>query len=89
MSDRLNKQAYMGKIIMNTIEFTAKISQGMIAIPKEYDQELQEELEVEVIVKSKRKKRLMDRLAENPVSVEGWRNLIRDEIHLNIDHHLE
>ncbi|WP_223342176.1 MULTISPECIES: hypothetical protein [unclassified Synechocystis] len=74
---------------MNAIEFTAKISQGMIDISKEYDQELQEELEVKVIVKPKRKKRLMDRLAENPVSVEGWRNLTRDEINLNIDHHLE
>jgi hypothetical protein len=47
------------------------------------------ELEVEVIVKPKRKKRLMDRLAENPVSVEGWRNLTRDEINLSIVHHLE
>ncbi|QUS62336.1 hypothetical protein IQE94_14070 [Synechocystis sp. PCC 7339] len=75
--------------MMNAIEFTAKISQGMIDISKEYDQELQEELEVKVIVKPKRKKRLMDRLAENPVSVEGWRNLTRDEINLNIDHHLE
>ncbi|AIE73890.1 MULTISPECIES: hypothetical protein [unclassified Synechocystis] len=74
---------------MKTIEFTAKINQGMIAIPKEYDQELQEELEVEVTVKPKRKKRLMDRLAENPVSVEGWRNLTRDEINLNINRHLK
>ncbi|MCT0252465.1 hypothetical protein KQ311_01145 [Synechocystis sp. CS-94] len=75
--------------MMKTIEFTAKINQGMIAIPKEYDQELQEELEVEVTVKPKRKKRLMDRLAENPVSVEGWRNLTRDEINLNINRHLK
>lgn len=66
---------------MNTIEFTAKISQGMIAIPKEYDQELQEELEVEVIVRLKRKKRLMDRLVENPVLAEGWHSLTREQIH--------
>jgi hypothetical protein len=71
---------------MKIIEFTTKISKGMIAIPKEYDQDLQEELEVEVIVRPKRKKRLMDQLVENPVSVEGWRSLTRDEIHHREDH---
>ena len=71
---------------MKIIEFTTKINKGMIAIPKEYDQDLQEELEVEVIVRPKRKKRLMDQLVENPVSVEGWRNLTRDEIHHREDH---
>ncbi len=73
---------------MKTIEFTTKINKGMIAIPKEYDQELQEELEleVEVIVRPKRKKRLMDKLAENPVSVAGWRNLTREQIHIREEH---
>jgi hypothetical protein len=71
---------------MKTIEFTTKINKGMIAIPKEYDQDLQEELEVEVIVRPKRKKRLMDQLAENPVSVAGWRNLTREQIHNREDH---
>ncbi len=63
------------------IEFTAKINQGMIPIPQEYSDNLTEELEVEVIVKPKRKKRLMDELAENPIAVANWRELTREEIH--------
>jgi hypothetical protein len=65
----------------NTIEFTAKINKGMIVIPQEYHEDLQEELEVEVIVRPKRKQRLIDRLTENPVSAAGWRHLTRDQIH--------
>jgi hypothetical protein len=64
-----------------TIEFTTKINKGMIQIPQEYYQDLNEELEVEVIVKLKQKKRLMDKLAESPIPANDWRQLTRDDIY--------
>lgn len=68
-----------------TIEFTTIITKGMIQIPQEYYEDLEEELEVEVIVKPKRKKRLMDKLAENPILVNDWRELTRDQRHSRED----
>lgn len=68
-----------------TIEFTAKINQGMIQIPQEYSENLTEELEVEVMIKPKGKKRLMDELAENPIAVANWRELTREQIHQRED----
>lgn len=64
-----------------TIEFTTKIHQGNIVIPQEYAESLQENLEIEVIVRPKIKKRLLDELAKYPVSAAGWRKLNRDQIH--------
>jgi hypothetical protein len=63
------------------IQFTTKISHGTIIIPQEYYGDIQEELEVEVIIKPKPKQRLMDQLAQNPIQAEGWRNLTREKIH--------
>lgn len=65
---------------INTIEFTTKINQGMILIPQEYNEKLTEELEVEVIIKPIKKRRLMDELAENPVMVDDWKQLTREDI---------
>lgn len=67
------------------IEFTTKINKGMIQIPQEYYQDLNEELEVEVIVKLKKKEGLMDKLAESPIPVNNWRQLTRDDIHDRLD----
>lgn len=68
-----------------TIEFTTIITKGMIQIPQEYYEDLEEELEVEVIVKPKRKKRLMDKLAENPILANDWRELTREQLHSRED----
>jgi len=57
----------------------------MIQVPQEYYEDLEEELEVEVIVKPKRRKRLMDELAENPILVNDWRKLTRNQIHSRND----
>ena len=62
------------------IQFTTKVSQGKILIPQEYSDKIEDNLEIEVIIKPK-KVRVMDKLAENPLTAEGWRNLSRDEIH--------
>lgn len=63
-----------------TIQFTTKVNQGTILIPQEYTEQIQDNLEIEVIIKPK-KTRLMDKLAQNPLTAEGWRNLSRNEIH--------
>ncbi len=69
--------------MVNALEFKTKIKQGMIEIPPEYQQNIQEGSDVKVIILSeeKTKQRLMDQLAENPISVKGWNKLTRDEIH--------
>ncbi|MBF2056146.1 MAG: hypothetical protein IGQ45_02750 [Cyanobacterium sp. T60_A2020_053] len=66
---------------INAIEFTTKVNQGMIVIPQEYNENLTEDLEVEVIIKPLKKRRLMDELAENPIIVNDWQKLTRDDIH--------
>ena len=71
--------------MMQAIEFTAKINKGMIQIPQRYYQDLEEELEVEVIIKPKQKKRLMDQLAENPILANNWRELTRNQLHSRED----
>ncbi|WP_107667191.1 hypothetical protein [Cyanothece sp. BG0011] len=67
------------------VEFSTKVRQGMIDIPEEYQHELKEGSQVFVIIKSVHEKskttRLMDKLAENPISVKGKRKLTREEIH--------
>jgi hypothetical protein len=65
---------------MNTrIQFTAKVEQGKIIIPDEYISMVGDDL-IEVIIKLK-PSRLMDRLAKNPLTAVGWRDLSRDDIH--------
>ncbi|MDJ1176832.1 hypothetical protein [Roseofilum capinflatum] len=69
--------------MVNSFEFKAKIKQGMIEISPEYKQNIQAESNVKVIIVSEEtaQPRLMDRLAENPISVKGWSQPTRDEIH--------
>ncbi len=61
------------------IQFTAKVEQGKIVIPEEYIGMVGEDI-IEVTIKPK-SSRLLDRLAEQPLSASGWRDLSRDEIH--------
>jgi hypothetical protein len=69
--------------MVNSFEFKAKIKQGMIEITPEYQQNIQAESDVKVIILSEEtpKTRLMDRLAETPISVKDWSKPTRDEIH--------
>ncbi|MCT7967461.1 hypothetical protein NG799_14060 [Laspinema sp. D1] len=55
----------------------------MIEIPPEYQQNIQERRDVKVIIVSeeKDKPRLMDQLAEKPISVQDWVKPSREEIH--------
>ena len=74
--------------MLNTIEFKAKIKQGIIEIPKEYQQQLSEGNEVQVIVTKQftnitsqvqKTKDIIDDLTENPIEINGF--LSRDEIY--------
>jgi predicted RecA/RadA family phage recombinase len=74
--------------MLNIIEFKAKIKQGVIEIPKEYQQQLNEGNEVQVIVtkqvtnttsQAQKAKDIIDDLTENPIKINGF--LSRDEIY--------
>ena len=69
----------------NSVEFNAKIKQGIIEIPEEYQQELTQEDEVTVILIKKTKKisqtGIIAELTDNPISVPGLRKLTRDDIY--------
>jgi hypothetical protein len=79
--------------MLNAVEFKTKIKQGIIEIPEEYQQDLREGSEVQVIVikqttsitksdimKSELKnERVIGDLTENPAKVSGF--LSRDEIY--------
>ena len=74
--------------MLNTIEFKAKIKQGIIEIPKEYQQQLSEGNEVQVIVTQQvtnitshvqKTKDIIDDLTEHPIEINGF--FSRDEIY--------
>ena len=69
--------------MVNFFEFKTKTRQGMIEIPPEYQQNFQKGRDVKVIIVSEEKDnpRLMDQLAEKPISVQGGVKPSRDEIH--------
>ena len=77
--------------MVDSFEFKAKIKQGMIEIPPEYQHNIQSEyqhniqsendVKVIIVLEEKSRPRLMDQLAENPISVKGWIKPTRDELH--------
>lgn len=71
--------------MVNSLEFKAKIKQGMIYIPEEYQQELLEDHEVTVILLKQPKKisqtGIIAELTENPIPVKDIRKLTRDDIY--------
>lgn len=69
---------------MSTITFTATIQDGMIKIPDEYQQDLDNAVQVEVTVVSKKKTAkigIIADLIENPIIVENFKPLTREEAH--------
>ncbi|NCR39222.1 MAG: hypothetical protein GPJ21_04745 [Microcystis aeruginosa W13-11] len=71
--------------MLNAVEFKAKIKQGIIEIIAEYQEDLREDSEVQVIVIKQNKKistpRMIAELTQKPVAVQGIRQLNREEIH--------
>ena len=78
---------------MSTITFTATIQDGMIKIPDEYQQDLNNAEYVEVTIISKKKTAktgIIAELIENPIEVKDFKPLTRDEIYdsnLDRDYH--
>ncbi|WP_260446072.1 MULTISPECIES: hypothetical protein [unclassified Nostoc] len=70
-------------MMLNAVEFQAKIQNGLIQIPDEYKQELGEGDDIKVIVllnkKSSQKQDIIDELTENPIQVNGV--LSREQIY--------
>ncbi|MBD2448192.1 hypothetical protein H6G76_13660 [Nostoc sp. FACHB-152] len=71
---------------MSTVEFQAKVENGVIVIPEEYQQELVEVSTVKIVVFKQSQKQdvqfdIMNELAQKPVSVPGIRSITREEMH--------
>lgn len=71
---------------MVTVEFQAKVENGVIVVPQEYQQDLVEGDTVKVTVIKQPKKQILetDILAElmrNPIPVPGVRSITREEMH--------
>ncbi|MEL6815335.1 MAG: hypothetical protein AAFP03_11045 [Cyanobacteria bacterium J06598_3] len=71
---------------MNTIEFQASIKNGVIQIPAEYQQDLQNTDTIAVTIQKVVQKRfsstgIIDRLTKNPVVVEEVKPFTREETH--------
>lgn len=70
---------------MVSVEFQAKVENGVIVVPQEY-QQLAEGSIVKIVVLKQPKKQtlqfdIMNELAHNPVPVLGIRSITREEMH--------
>ena len=76
---------------MTTVEFQAKVENGVTVVPEAYQQEIAEAIAVKVTVLKPAAPNptkiqpaqpdILDKLAQNPISVPGIRSLTRDQIH--------
>ncbi|RUT00851.1 hypothetical protein DSM106972_072600 [Dulcicalothrix desertica PCC 7102] len=71
---------------MLTVEFQAKVENGIILIPEEYKKELTNANFVKVTVNKQSEKKakevdIMDELAQNPIEVPGVRSISREQMH--------
>jgi hypothetical protein len=69
---------------MITVEFQARVENGVIVVPEEYRQDLADASTVKVVVSKRTQKSsthpdLIDYLTENPIPVQGF--LTRNEAH--------
>jgi hypothetical protein len=68
---------------MVTVQFKAKIKDGVITIPKKYQKKLSKS--VRVILRAETKKRLainyLDELMANPIKVHNFQFLTREQIY--------
>ncbi|MCX6068178.1 MAG: hypothetical protein NT121_20915 [Chloroflexi bacterium] len=68
---------------MLIIEFRAKTKNGIIQIPAEFMGKVAEDVQVILIAQSEKIKQLdiIDELMANPLKVEGFKPVTRDEAH--------
>ncbi len=69
--------------MLAAVEFQTKVQNGLIQVPDEYKQELNEGDDIKVIIlvnhNLRRQKDIIDELTENPVPVDGF--LSREELY--------
>jgi hypothetical protein len=68
---------------MQTIEFHTKIKNGIIQIPAEFKGKVAEDVQVFLIAQSEKINQLdiIDELMANPLQLEGFKPVTRDETH--------
>lgn len=68
---------------MVTIEFRAKIKNGMIEIPAKYKGKVKNDVKVILIAQSEKKagSDIVDELMTNPLKVKSFKPMTRDETH--------
>jgi hypothetical protein len=69
---------------MSKIKFTAKVNQGNIEIPQDYQKVIQEVDTIEIIISHQTifsNQGIIHRLLKNPVNIQNFVPLTRDEVH--------
>ena len=67
---------------MYAIEFQAKVRDGTIEIPAQYQDKVKEMVRVIILTEeTEEKANLIDQLLQTPLRQEGFQPLSRDEIH--------
>ena len=67
---------------MATIEFKTKVKNGMIEVPAKFRDQLETDIRVIVMIdKEKLSQNLIDQLLENPLQVENFFPLKREEVY--------
>lgn len=72
---------------MSTIEFQTSVQGGVVPIPEEYQQDLQDAETIKVTIQKIIKKKkisssgIIARLTQNPIYVEDFQPLSREEAH--------
>lgn len=69
---------------MSKIKFTAKVNQGNIEIPHEYQEALEQVETIEIIVNRRlvsSKRGIIHHLLSNPIEIQDFQPLTRDEAH--------
>lgn len=68
---------------MDVIEFRAKVKNGVIEIPPEYQGKIKNQVRVILVPEAKKTRRqnLIDRLLKHPIRAKEFHPLSRDEIY--------
>lgn len=68
---------------MQAVEFQAIVKNGMIEIPREYRNSLSRRVRVIVLAEENQEQytNLIDDLLENPLKIQGFQPLTREETH--------
>lgn len=68
---------------METVQFTAKIKDGIIEVPKKYQRKFKDNVRVILVAESTKTKaeKYLDELMAHPLKMKGFHPLTREEAH--------